>query len=80
MAPPEEEMEQTLDEVTIHPIDQSRKVSIGSRMDPTVRDKMVDFLSTKHYCFAWSHQDMTGINPSIISHRLNVDPKFKPIK
>ncbi|KAJ9544554.1 hypothetical protein OSB04_024261 [Centaurea solstitialis] len=31
-------------------------------------------------CFAWSHEDMVGIDPNIISHKLNVDPSFKPIK
>ncbi|KAJ9544140.1 hypothetical protein OSB04_023847 [Centaurea solstitialis] len=31
-------------------------------------------------CFAWSHEDMVGIDPSVISHKLNVDPTFKPIK
>ncbi|KAJ9547608.1 hypothetical protein OSB04_020151 [Centaurea solstitialis] len=31
-------------------------------------------------CFAWSHEDMAGIDPDIISHKLNVDPTFKPIK
>ncbi|KAJ9552165.1 hypothetical protein OSB04_016210 [Centaurea solstitialis] len=31
-------------------------------------------------CFAWSHEDMVGIDPDIISHKLNVDPSFKPIK
>ncbi|KAJ9557127.1 hypothetical protein OSB04_011741 [Centaurea solstitialis] len=31
-------------------------------------------------CFAWSHEDMVGINPDIISHKLNVYPSFKPIK
>ncbi|KAJ9538829.1 hypothetical protein OSB04_031562 [Centaurea solstitialis] len=31
-------------------------------------------------CFAWSHEDMVGIDPNIISHKLNVDPSFKPVK
>ncbi|KAJ9552504.1 hypothetical protein OSB04_016549 [Centaurea solstitialis] len=31
-------------------------------------------------CFAWSHEDMVGIDPNVISHKLNVDPSFKPIK
>ncbi|KAJ9557881.1 hypothetical protein OSB04_012495 [Centaurea solstitialis] len=31
-------------------------------------------------CFAWSHEDMVGIDPNIISHKLNVDPTFKPVK
>ncbi|KAJ9538325.1 hypothetical protein OSB04_031058 [Centaurea solstitialis] len=32
------------------------------------------------HCFAWSHEDMVGIDPNIISHKLNVDPTFKPVK
>ncbi|KAJ9544284.1 hypothetical protein OSB04_023991 [Centaurea solstitialis] len=31
-------------------------------------------------CFAWSHEYMVGIDPNVISHKLNVDPTFKPIK
>ena len=30
--------------------------------------------------FAWSHEDMSGINPSVITHRLNVSPSFNPIR
>ena len=29
--------------------------------------------------FAWSHEDMPRISPSIIIHRLNVDPTHKPV-
>lgn len=29
--------------------------------------------------FAWSQSDMVGISPSIISHALNIDPKY-PLK
>ena len=28
--------------------------------------------------FAWSHSDVIGINPNIISHVLNIDPKYPP--
>ena len=30
--------------------------------------------------FEWAHLDMEGIDPDIISHRLNVDPNKKPIR
>ena len=30
--------------------------------------------------FAWSHKDMPGIDPSVITHRLNVCPSFKPVR
>ena len=30
--------------------------------------------------FAWSHEDMLRINPSIMVHQLNVSPSFPPIR
>ena len=30
--------------------------------------------------FSWSHEDMPGIDPSVITHRLNVCPSFKPVR
>ncbi|KAJ9544296.1 hypothetical protein OSB04_024003 [Centaurea solstitialis] len=46
-------------------------------LDPEHPDRKV----FKHSdCFAWSHEDMVGIDPNVISHKLNVDANFKPIK
>ena len=30
--------------------------------------------------FAWSHEDMLGIDPSVITHRLNVHPSSKFVR
>ena len=30
--------------------------------------------------FAWNHEDMPGIDPSTIVHKLNVSPSFPPIQ
>ena len=30
--------------------------------------------------FAWSHEDIPGIDPSVITHRLNVHPSSKPVR
>ena len=30
--------------------------------------------------FAWSHEDMPGIDPSIIVYRLNVKPNSSPVR
>ena len=30
--------------------------------------------------FTWAHSDMEGIDLSVISHRLNVDPNRKPVR
>lgn len=30
--------------------------------------------------FAWTHEDIPGINPRVVVHKLNVDPALRPIK
>jgi hypothetical protein len=30
--------------------------------------------------FGWSHKDIPGIDPSVMVHRLNVDPSHQPVK
>lgn len=30
--------------------------------------------------FPWSHEDMLGIDPRVMSNRLNVDPTTRPVK
>lgn len=62
-----------LDEVIIYPFYASKKVLIGSRLKMTVRDRLIQFLLSKCHCFVWSHEDITGIDPSIIMYQFNVD-------
>ena len=40
----------------------------------------MSFLRDNQDVFAWSHEDMLGIDPSIIVHKLNVSPLFPPIR
>ena len=30
--------------------------------------------------FAWKQEDMGGVDPAVITHRLNDNPSFKPVK
>ena len=30
--------------------------------------------------FAWNHEDMPRIDPSVMVHRLNVSPSFPPVR
>ena len=38
------------------------------------------FLKSNQDVFAWTHEDMPGIDPSVIVHRLNVSPSFPSIR
>ena len=55
-------------------------VYIGSRLAKDVRDLLVHFLKQNIEVFAWKQEDMGGIDPAIITYKMNINPSFKPIK
>jgi hypothetical protein len=57
-----------------------RVVRIGSQLSEGLKTELSEFLKKNLDVFAWSHEDMPGIDPAIISHRLNIDPAAKPVK
>jgi hypothetical protein len=60
--------------------DPGKKVSIGSQLPQLVKEDLVAFLKHNSDVFAWSHEDMPGIDPSVIVHKLNVEPSHRPVK
>ena len=69
-----------LDEGSIDSNRPDRKVFIGSRLSKEVREQLIDFLKERQGSFAWSHEDMVGIDPEVIVHQLQVDPDHRPVK
>jgi hypothetical protein len=57
-----------------------KKVRIGSQLPQLVKEDLVASLKSNSDVFAWSHEDMPGIDPSVIVHKLNVDPNHRPVK
>ena len=49
-------------------------------MKKKTKQDLVQFLKENIDVFAWSHEDMLGIDPSVITHRLNVYPSSKPVR
>ena len=55
-------------------------VYIGSKLAEDVRSLLINFLNQNMEVFAWKQEDMGGIDPAVITHRLNVGPSFKLVK
>ena len=53
---------------------------IGTSMKEKTKQDLVQFLRENIDVFAWSYEDMPGIDPSVITHRLNVYPSSKPVR
>ena len=52
---------------------------IGTSMEEKMKQDLIQFLRKSIDVFAWSHEDMPGIDPSVVTHRLNVYPSSKPV-
>ena len=53
---------------------------VGSKLAGDFRSLLIHFLKQNKDVFAWKQEDMGGIDPAIITHRLNASPSFKPVK
>ena len=53
---------------------------ISSEFAEDLRSPLTHFLRQNKDVFAWKYSDMGGIDPTIITHRLNISPSSKPIK
>ena len=50
---------------------------IGTSMGEKMKQEYVGFLKKSIDVFAWSREDMPGIDLSVITHCLNVSPSYK---
>ena len=51
-----------------------KEVKVGTGMSTNVRDELVALLQGYQDIFAWSYQDMPGLNSDIVQHRLPLNP------
>ncbi|KAL0439398.1 UNVERIFIED_CONTAM: hypothetical protein Slati_2422800 [Sesamum latifolium] len=60
--------------------DPGKVTKIGSKMKEDVPDQVVNCLRKNKDIFAWTSQDLEGIDPGVITHHLNLYPTIKPVK
>ena len=56
----------------------AKTTKIGTTLSPEMRTRLVQFLKENLDVFTWNHEDMPGISPKVIDHKLNVDPDKNP--
>ena len=69
-----------LKEITLDSSNPDRRTKIGTLANPAIRQELITFLRSNQDVFAWSHEDMPGIDPSVMVHKLNVSPSFSPVQ
>ncbi|KAL0445289.1 UNVERIFIED_CONTAM: hypothetical protein Slati_2251600 [Sesamum latifolium] len=66
--------------VELIPGDPDKTKKVGSKMKEDVREQVINYLQKNKDIFAWTPQDLEGIDPGVIMHHLNLDSTIRPIK
>ncbi|CAL2248236.1 unnamed protein product [Prunus armeniaca] len=69
-----------LELVTLHEDIPDRQVRIGTSLSQELRSDLIAFLRLNSEVFAWSYNDMPGISPDVICHRLSINPVVRPVR
>ena len=59
---------------------QPKEIRIGSSLSPNGRSGLIDLLRSYLDVFAWSYEDIPGLDPTIIQHHLPILQYARPIK
>jgi hypothetical protein len=57
-----------------------QRVLLGSQLSDEQEKTLIRFLFNNKDVFAWTSNDLCGVNRDVIEHSLNVDPSFRPRK
>ncbi|VFQ98450.1 unnamed protein product [Cuscuta campestris] len=77
---PQAEPAEEVEEVSLDPTKLERKVKVGKTLPLKLKEQLLEVLQVFKVLFAWCPEDMPGVDPKIICHRLAVDPTHKPVK
>ena len=70
---------EVLEDIPLEESNPKKFTRIGTSMKEMMKKDLVQFLRKSIDVFAWNHEDMPRIDPSVITHRLNVHPSSKPV-
>ena len=68
------------EDVNIGSEDDPKILKIGSSLSSDEKERLVYFLKQHQEVFAWTYEDMPGLDPKLVEHRLVLKPDCKPIK
>ena len=60
--------------------EERKEVKIETTLSPATRKELIDLLQDYNDVFAWSYQDMPGLDTDIVVHRLPLREECVPVK
>ena len=60
--------------------DKPKELRIGALLPAGIRDQLIGLLQDYIDIFAWSYEDMPGLDTKIVQHQLPLKPECKPVQ
>ena len=74
--PPEE----LLDTINLGTEEDKKEIKVGANLEPSVKERLIQLLHDYVEIFAWSYEDMPGLDTDIVIHRLPIREDCPPVK
>ena len=71
---------EALEDISLDKDRPERCTRVGVDLEEKTKKDLIRFLKKSINVFGWSHEDITGIDPRVITHCLNVYPSSKPVQ
>ena len=71
---------EALEDILLDENNPKKSTRIGADLEEKIKKDLFCFLRENIDMFAWSHKDMLSIDPSVITHHLNVYPSSKLVR
>ena len=75
-ASPHEDMEL----IEFAPGQPSKTFKIGTKLDKKHRLALIRLIREYEEVFAWSPEDMPGVDPAVATHKLHINPNYHPVR
>ena len=69
-----------LEELDIGPGDRPRPTYVSAKLDPEYKQELIDMLKEFKDYFAQEYFEMSGLDRSIVEHRLKIKPRYRSFK
>ena len=72
--------EESVEVVNLGTDEDTKEIKIGAGLENSVKERLVQMLRDYIEVFAWSYEDMPGLDIDIMVHRLPTKEGFLPVK
>lgn len=57
-----------------------KEIKVGALLDDKIKPRLIELLKEYVDVFAWSYQDMIGLDTDIVEHQFPLRPECPPVK